>query len=409
MDATQTPRAPLAGIRVTDFTWAWAGPHATLLLAMLGAEVVKIESRARLDHSRLRSITAGTIQGGPDASPLFSDLNLDKLSVSLDLRKEESRQIVRRLVAVSDVAIQNMRPGVLDRLELGYEALRAVKPDLVMLSSSAVGAEGPERSYVGYAPTFAALSGIASITGYADLPPVPLTGSVDLRVGTMSAFAVLAALQHRERTGEGQHIDLSSTEVMSSMMGEAFLEYSMNGRVPGRVGNRDDWMAPHGCYPCRSEGEWITVAVGSEAEWTALKAAIADPDLEDEAFADPLQRWRQQERLDAIVARWTRRREPREAVATLQAAGVPSAPLLSGPGLANDPHALERGIFETVEHPVIGERVVVGAPWRFEGDGGVRVRRPGPRIGQHNDYVLGEILGMPAAEIERLASEGVLH
>jgi benzylsuccinate CoA-transferase BbsF subunit len=408
MEATPTASAPLAGIRVTDFTWAWAGPHGTLLLALLGAEVIKIESRARLDHSRMRSIAAGTIQGGPDASPIFSDLNLNKLSLSLDLRKEESRRIVRRLVAVSDVAVQNMRPGVLDRLELGYEALRAVKPDLVMLSSSAVGAKGPERSYVGYAPNFAALSGIASITGYPDLEPMPLTGSVDLRVGTMSAFAVLAALHHRERTGEGQHIDLSSTEVMSSMMGEAFLEYSMNDRVPGRVGNRDGFMAPHGCYPCKGEGEWITVAVGSEVEWTALKAAIGDPDLEDEAFADPLERWQRQDHLDTIVERWTRRREPRDAVATLQAAGVPSAPLLSGPDLLRDPHVRERGVFETVDHPVIGERVVVGAPWRFEGDG-VGVHRHGPLIGQHNDYVLGEILGMPAAEIERLTREGVLH
>lgn len=399
---------PLAGVRVADFTWAWAGPHGTLLLAMLGAEVIKIESRTRLDHSRVRSLMAGAVHGGPDESPLFNDLNLNKLSLTLDLRKEESRQIVRRLVAVSDVVTQNMRPGVLERLGLGYEDLRAVKPDIIMLSSSAVGATGPERTYVGYAPTFASLSGFAYITGYPDRPPVPLSGSVDLRVGTAAAFAVLAALYHRDRTGEGQHIDLSSTEVMSAMMGEVFLEYDMTGRVPGRRANRDTIMAPHNCYPCKGDRQWVSIAVGSEAEWAALKAVIGDPALDDEAFSGPLERWQNQERLDEIVGRWTRDRGPYEVTETLQRAGVPAMPVYQGATIARDPHVLERGMLVTVEHPVIGKRTVVGAPWQFEGDG-VGVRRAAPLIGEHNRYVLGEILGMSDDEIERLTEAGVLN
>jgi crotonobetainyl-CoA:carnitine CoA-transferase CaiB-like acyl-CoA transferase len=391
---------------VTDFTWAWAGPHGTLLLAMLGAEVIKIESHARLDHSRVRSLMAGVVAGGPDESTLFNDLNLGKLSISLDLRKDEARDIVRQLVATSDVVVQNMRPGVLERLGLAYEDLRAVKPDLIMLSSSAVGATGPEKSYAGYAPTFASLSGFADFTGYPDQPPTPLSGSVDLRVGTASTFAVLAALHHRERTGEGQNIDVSSTEVMSSMMGEAFLEYSMSGRVPQRDGNRDSSMAPHGCYRCRGESQWVSIAVGSEAEWTALRAVIADPELEDPAFAGPLERWKNQARLDAIVERWTREREPYEATQALQRAGVAALPVQTGGSLSRDIHVRERGILKTVEHPVIGERIVVGAPWRIDG---VEVERPAPLIGEHNAYVLGEILGMSGEEIERLAQAGVLH
>ena len=174
-------QGPLSGIRVTDFTWAWAGPQGTLLLGMLGAEVIKIESHARLDHARVHSLTAGAVRGDADESPLFNDLNLGKLSITLDLRKEEARDIARRLVAKSDVVTQNMRPGVLDRLGLGYEDLRTVKPDIIMLSSSAVGATGPEGSYAGYAPTFACMSGAVEITGYPDEPPSPLSGAVDLR------------------------------------------------------------------------------------------------------------------------------------------------------------------------------------------------------------------------------------
>ena len=245
--------APLAGIRVADFTWAWAGPMGTLLLAMLGAEVIKIESRTRLDHSRLRSIQIGALKTGPDASTIFNDLNLNKLSLTLNLRKEEAREVVRRLVAKSDVVVQNMRPSVLDRLGIGYEDLRQIKPDIIMLSSSAMGATGPEKAYGGYEPTFASMSGIADLSGYPDQQPVPLSGSVDLRVGTMCTLAMLAALHNRDRTGEGQHIDLSSTEVLSSMMGDAFVEHSVTGNVPKRCGNRDSIMAPHGCYRCAGD------------------------------------------------------------------------------------------------------------------------------------------------------------
>jgi len=407
-DSYRSPEdAPLAGIRVADFTWAWAGPHGTLLLAMLGAEVIKIESRTRLDHSRLRSIQIGVLKTGPDASAIFNDLNLGKLSLTLNLRKEGTREVVRQLVAKSDVVVQNMRPGVLDRLGIGYEDLRQTKPDIIMLSSSAVGATGPEKSYGGYAPTFASLSGIADLSGYPDQRPVPLSGSVDLRVGTTSAFAVLAALHHRERTGEGQHIDLSSAEAMSAMMGDAFLDYSVTGRVPKRCGNRDSIMAPHGCYRCAGEEErWISIAVGSQAEWAALKSVLAEPELEAEAFATPKGRWRDQEKIDTIVERWTRGREPAEATEILQRAGVAALPVESSLTLSSDPHVLERDVLTRVEHPVVGERIVVGPPWKMEGVG---VRAPAPLIGQHNDYVLGEILGMSPEEIDRLAQEGVLE
>ena len=399
-------RGPLAGIRVTDFTWAWAGPHGTLLLAMLGAEVIKIESRVRLDHARMYSLMAGAVHGNVDESPFFNDLNLGKLSLTLNLKTEEARDIARRLVAESDVVVENMRPGVLQRMGLGYEDLREVKPDIIMLSSSAVGSTGPESTNAGYAPTFAALSGIVDYTGHPDEPPMMLSGSVDLRVGATSAFAVLAALHHKQRTGEGQNIDLSSTEVMSSMMGDAFLEHSVTGRVPQRIGNRDIAMAPHGCYRCEGEPSWISIAVGDDAEWTALKSVIGDPELEDEAFAGPLERWRNQDRLDEIVERWTLERGADEAVTLLQRAGVPSLPVHNGVSLAADPHVRERGILQKVDHPKLGERLVVGPPWKLEGAG---IRRASPLLGEHNQYVLTEILGLSQEEIEQLQEANALQ
>jgi benzylsuccinate CoA-transferase BbsF subunit len=405
MEGAGASRGPLAGIRIADFTWAWAGPHGTLLLAMLGAEVIKIESRVRLDHARIISLMIGDVRGGIDESPFFNDLNLNKRSLTLNLKTEEARDIARRLVAVSDVVTANMRPGVLDRMGLGYEDLREVKPDIIVLSSSAVGGTGPERFNTGYAPTFAAMSGVVDYTGYPDEAPTLLSGSVDLRVGAMAAFAVLAALHHKQRTGEGQYIDLSSTEVMSAMMGEAFLEYSMNGRVPERTGNRDTAMAPHGCYRCQGEPGWISIAVGDDAEWAALRSVLEDPELEEDAFAGPLERWKNQDRLDEIVGRWTRERTADEAVTLLQRAGVPAMPVHTGTTLAADPHARERGILQKVEHPKLGERLVVGPPWKLEGAG---IRHASPLLGEGNQYVLGEILGLSADEIERLEKADAL-
>ena len=401
-------RLPLAGIRIVDFTWAWAGPQATLLLGMLGAEIIKIESRARLDHTRLRSLMSGPTLASPDHSVIFAELNVNKLSLTLDLRKPPAIEIIKRLVKVSDVVAENMRPGVMQRLDLDYEALRAVKPDIIMLSSSAVGSSGPERTYGGYAPTFAALGGISHITGAAEGPPTPLSGAVDLRVGTTSAFAILAALYHRARTGQGQYIDLSSTEAVSAMIGDTFMEYAMNRRSPGRAGNRDRTMAPHNCYPCAEDDRWVTIAVATDDEWQALRTVIVDPRLEDERFADGYGRWLHQEELDQIIGEWTAGRSPQEVTQTLQAAGVAAMPAHNGRSLVEDPQLRERGLMEWVEHPLSGKRLIAGPPWRFSKTP-ASIRRPGPLLGEHNHYVLHDLLGLSEQEIERLTEEGVVN
>jgi len=401
-------RLPLEGVRILDFTWAWAGPQATLLLALMGAEVIKVESKRRLDHSRLRSLVAGPSMIGPDASFIFNTLNLNKLSVTLNLSKPEAVEIAKSLTKISDVVAQNMRPGVLERLGLGYEDLRQVKPDIIMLSSSAVGGTGPERLYTGYAPTFAAMGGMAYITGRAGGRPAPLMGTIDLRVGSTGTFAVLAALYHRKMTGEGQHIDLSSAEAVSCLMGDAFMDFTMNGRVQERAGNRNRAMAPHCVYRCRDD-KWVSIAVCGEEEWRSLCGVIRDARLtSDDRFADAFSRWQNQEALDEIITEWTLERTPVEVMQSLQPAGVAAMPVYSGEEIVVDPHVLARGVIEEVEHPLMGKKKVLGPPWRLSKTP-ARVIRHGPLLGQHNDYVLGDLLGMSKEQIGRLTADEVLY
>jgi crotonobetainyl-CoA:carnitine CoA-transferase CaiB-like acyl-CoA transferase len=403
---TPTSRAPLEGIRIVDFTWAWAGPQGSLLLGMLGAEVIKVESQARLDHARVHSLTGGSFGHDIDGSPVFNDLNLGKRSLRLNLREEGARELVRKLVAKSDIVLQNMRPGVLDRMGLGYEALSAVNPKVVMASSSAVGATGPEKSYAGYAPTFACLSGIVNISGHPDEPPIALSGSVDLRVGTASAFEVLVALIHRKRGGSGQHLDISSTEVITSMMGEALVGYELSGRVPERIGNRDDWMAPHGCYPSATEGTWVSIAVGDEDEWDALRVLLDDPDLDAAEFSTREARHANQEALDLRVTAWTLTQQPDAAVAALQNAGVSAARVQSGASLARDAHLTAREAYTSVDHPRLGKILVVRPPWRMRG---AEIRGPAPLLGQHSVEVLGEVLGIAPEDVARLENEKIVY
>jgi len=400
---------PLDGIRVVDFTWAWAGPYATLLMALLGAEIIKVESMKRPDHTRLRSLMAGPTLGSPDHSTVFNDINLNKLSVMLNLTKPEAIDIAKRIIKTADVVTENMRPGVMDRLGLGYEALKEVKPDIIMLSSSALGSTGPERTYVGYAPTFAAISGLAYASGYPDGQSSTLSGAIDTRVAATSAFAILAALNYRQRTGRGQNIDLSSSEAISSLAGEMFLDYSMNRRITERTGNHDTVMAPHNCYPCMGEGHWVTIAIATDEEWHALCQASGNPGwTRDKKFSTAPDRHRNREELDTLVSGWTSRHTEYEITDTLQKVGVAAAPSLTGEMVDKDPHSRERGIFCELEHPLIGKRKVVVPPWRFSATPAMPPRAA-PLLGEHNHYVLGELLGLSQKEIARLKEAQVVY
>jgi benzylsuccinate CoA-transferase BbsF subunit len=400
-------RSALKGVRIADFSWAWAGPYAAMELALFGAEVIKIESRKRLDHVRLRALGFGHFRG-VDASPFFNDLNLNKLSVTLDLSHPKAVEIAIKIVSISDVMLQNMRPGVMDRLGLGYEDMKKVKHDIIYLSSSACGATGPDRQYVGYAPTFGALGGAVHLTGYPDEAPQRLTGSVDIRSAVTAAFIMLAALVHRQRTGEGQHIDLSSQETITVLLGEAIMEYTMNGRNRTRRGNENDGMAPHNAYRCRDD-KWVTIAVAAEEEWKALAKVLGNPVLkDDERFADAYCRNIHRAEMDEIIEAWTIEHTPHEVMALLQQAGVAAVPTFDSEALAHDPHLKERNAFIEVDHSVMGKRIVVAPHWRLS-ETPARITRQAPLLGEHNRYVFCDLLGMSQREVEALEKENVMY
>ena len=402
-------KGPLEGVRVADFSWAWAGPYATLLLGFLGAEIIKIESKKRLDHSRLMSLTTGQAFKSLDASPVFCQLNLNKLGVTLNLSTGKGIALAKRIVGLSDVVIENFRPGVIEKLGLGYKALREVKPDIVMLSISARGQKGPERHYVGYAPNFGALGGLSYLTGYAGGEPSTLVGSMDLRVGTWAAFAVLGALAHWKRTGEGQYIDLSASEAVSCLITDSIMEYTVNGKVPTRMGNEDDIMAPHNCYRCHGEDRWVSIAVSTEGEWEALCGAMGNPEwTRDAQFGDAFQRWRNREELDKRITEWTRNYRCEEVTEKLQGAGVAAYPSMSNKDMFGSEHLKERGFAMEVEHPVVGRHVTINPPWKF-GETPAEIRRRAPLMGEHNGYAYGELLGLSQSEIDQLVKEEVIY
>jgi len=402
-------RSALQGVRIADFTWVWAGPYATMLLAYLGAEVIKIESRTRVDSARLGSITTGQVSSDLDSSSVFNNVNLNKLGVTLDLSRPKGVELAKRIVRISDVVAENMRPGAMARLGLGYEDLVQIKPDIIMLSSSAFGATGPYREYIGYAPHFSAFSGLAYAAGYADGEPNILTGSTDIRSATTSAFAILAALNYRQRTGQGQHIDLSSSETLSVLIGEILMDYTMNHRQPSRHGNRDAIMAPHNCYRCKGDDKWVSIAVATDQEWEALCQAMGNPEwTRDERFSDAYSRWQNQEHLDRLIGRWTMNYSHYEVMELLQASGIAAMPSFSAEELFADPHLRERKAVTDVEHPVMGKQVVLNPPWKLSATP-AKIERAGPVLGEHNEYVFGQLLGMPKEEIAQLIEEKVIN
>ena len=399
----------LEGVRTADFCWLWAGAYATGLLALLGAEVIKIESMARPDPSRKMTLTIGQAFEGVEHSPVFNSINLNKLSVRLNLKQPAAVELAKKIVQISDVASENMRPGAMDSIGLGYDVLKEVKPDIIMLSSSAFGSEGPLRRYGGYAPSFACYSGLAHLTGYSDGPPNPLTGSTDLMSATTSAFAIMAALNHRQHTGQGQHIDMASVESLAVFTGDALMEYIMNGRVQSRNGNHDRIMAPHNCYRCRGDDKWVSIAVATDEEWQAFCNAAGHPEwASDERFSDTYSRWKNERELNDLIGEWTVNYTHYEVTEILQKAGVAAIPSFSNEEIFSDPHFKARELAVEVEHPSMGKQVVLGPPWRLS-ETPARVTKSAPTIGENNEYVFGEILGMSGKEIARLIEEEIIY
>ncbi|MFT4025216.1 MAG: CoA transferase [Novosphingobium sp.] len=376
---------PLHGIRIADFTVHNAGPFCTHLLSQLGAEVVKIESAMRPDAFRKPHPVYGRM--GPAT---FDQVASTKLSVRINLKKPEGVALAKRVVAVSDVAAESFRPGVIARLGLGYEDLKAVKADIIMLAVSSSGQSGPDRHFAGYAPLFGAWGGLGELTGFADGPPVEMRHVMDHTVGMNSAVAVMAALHRRRATGEGALVDVSAREVASSLLGEALL-LAAAGEEVRRMGNAHPRMSPHGVYPARGEDRWLSIAVGSDAERAAL-AGIVGPDLSDEA-----------------LSAWARGQDANAAAALLQAAGIAAHASWTTPEIAGDEHLRQRGAIVEVAEPDGKLRAAVGVPMRLSKGPEIGIHRGTPKLGEHEDYVYGELLGMGRGERAALEDAEVIY
>ena len=400
-------KSALEGVRVADFGWVLAEPYGSMLLSHMGAEVIKIESHRRIDEQRTH--TGAGVSKDPEASSNFFEINLNKKSVTLDLKNPRGIELAKKIVSISDVATENMRPGVMNKLGLGYDELVKVKPDIIMLSLSGYGQTGPFGHFAAYAPCFSCMSGQAALTGYADDVPNTLTSDCDARAGTAGAFAILMALNIRHRTGQGNHIDLSSFEALNMEIGDQMMDYSMNGRSPLRTGNHDAIMAPHNCYRCKGKDTWVSIAVGTDQEWASLCEVMGFPAwTKEEAFSTAYKRWQNQDRLDALISEWTIHYTNQELTEMLQTAGVAAMPSFKAKDLFTNPHIFAREAITDITHPVLGHRKTITPPWKFS-ETPARIYKTAPLLGEDNEYVFGELLGMSTSTIKKLMEEEVIY
>ncbi|HWT49376.1 MAG TPA: CoA transferase, partial [Mycobacterium sp.] len=378
---------PLEGVRVVELTKVWAGPYTGKLLALLGAEVIKIETAGNPEEMRA--------YGGTDINhaPYFLSINPEILSVDLDIKSTEGMAQLRELIARSDIVMNNLRPGAMERQGLGYEQLKAIKPDIISVSIKMWGNDGPLGHQTGYAPCFAALAGIASLVGYPGEPPLGTSMRYgDSTVGAAAAYAAVVALLHRELSGAGQFVDVSAVETLSSMIGDCLLEQSLTGKRLGPNGNNHPDMCPHGCYPC-SDGSWVTVAVANDAEWRRLCDVLdATALVRDPRYASTAERRRHVEALDADIARLTRHHDAEHLADRLQAAGVPASKSATAIDVIGDQRLWDRELYRFVTDHREGQRPILGPSWRMARNP-ARIERGAPDLGEDTEYVLREILG----------------
>ena len=396
----------LAGVKIADFSWVGAGPRATKDLADHGALVVKIESRKRLDLGRM-SPPFKDGKRNPDGSAFFAQTNTGKRSVSLNLGDPRGVELAKALVAWADVVVENFSKGYLDRIGLSYAAMRELNPGVILVSVSVAGREGPLSAIRGYGNSAAALSGQASLSGWPDRPPhMPTFAYGDVVAPMFATIGVLSALEHRRRTGEGQHIDVSQVEPLMHTLSDVYLSHGLEGDAGEARGNRTAGAAPHGVYPCRGPDQWCAIACETQEQWEALKRLADQAGLAEPGFATSALRKANEDDLDARLSAWTRGWDKHALAGELRAAGVPAGAVQDGRDVFTDPELIRAGHFVAVEHPVLGRSDMPAPPSRFSRSS-VKVG-PAPLLGQHNDEVFVGLLGIAPERITELEAEGVL-
>jgi crotonobetainyl-CoA:carnitine CoA-transferase CaiB-like acyl-CoA transferase len=407
-DGDSNGEPPLAGLKVVDFMWVMAGPGATRILADYGATVIRVETSKRIDTARTL-VPFVTGQPGPENSVRFHDMNAGKLGVTLDLARPEAREVVLDLVRWADIVTESFSPKVMKGWGLDYESLRAVKPEIIMLSTCLMGQSGPLSRFAGFGSLAACTTGFYDLTGWPDRAPAgPFGAYTDTIAPRFTALAILAALEHRHRTGEGQYIDQSQAESALHFLGPALIDYMANGRVQHRDSNRDPGMAPHGIYPA-SDDRWIAIAIKDEGQWAKLCEAMSQVALvTDPRFETLAARKSNEDALDEVVAAWTSSRDAFETELFLQSSGTPAHVVLNSTDLYNDSQLQHRGHFVQTDHPMHGKVTVSGSHFKLSRTP-AHITKAAPMYGEHNFEVLEGILGYSSERVADLAASGALE
>ncbi len=427
MTSPRHKKLPLEGVRVTDFSVVLAGPWVATLLADWGAEVIRVEPlqvfqpstrgrsprppQAQIDTNHNWVFAYPNWKAGPrpwNQWPFFQAHARNKLSMTLDIRRPEGMEVLKRLVSVSDIVIENNVPETIEKLGIDYPQLRQIKPDIIMLRMPAYGLTGPYKNFRSFGPHLEGTAGHTSIRGYSDTDP-SMTEDVffgDACAAATGAYATAIALRQLRRTGKGQLIELSQTESLIPFFGEFLLDYQMNGRVPGPQGNDLYEMAPHNAYPCRGDDTWVAIAVADDRAWQGLVRAIGNPPWTSEKrFSTQASRYEQRQDLDALVAGWTSQHDNRWVMEVLQNEGVPAGVLNNEEDAYNDPHLNARGFFPELTHPDCGTHRYPGIVWKMARTPN-DIRTPPVTLGEHNDYVYKELLKVTEEEYANLEQAG---
>jgi benzylsuccinate CoA-transferase BbsF subunit len=402
-------KLPLEGVRVADFTWIGAGAFTTKLLADFGAQVIKIESAERLDALRgSRPFRDG--KPGVNRSGYFADRNSSKRGITLNLKNPKGQEFARRLIARSDVVANNFSPGVMEKFGLGYDDVRRIRPDIVYVSMSMQGTAGPDHKYLGFGLTIGALTGLQYLSGLPECEPAGTGTNFPDHIPNPchAAFAILAALFHRRRTGEGQFIDLAQTEPMISLLGPTILNYTVNGDLSERNGNARPPRVPHGVYPCAGEDRWIAISAWTDQAWDSLVRVLGFPNWADRELSSAENRLARRQDIDAGIAEATRLREADELMAALQSGGVPAGVVRSAADvILSDPQLRHRGHWVHLNHQEMGRSLYNAPPFRMSGVDAVP-RTPAPLLGEHTVEICREVFELADDEIASLRQDGVL-
>jgi benzylsuccinate CoA-transferase BbsF subunit len=398
----------LAGFRCVDFSWVFAGPYAGQLLGDLGMEMIKIESRKRMDVVRNYPPFAYEDRR-LNSSGYWNTHNRSKYSVNLDMKHEMARELITQLIAKSDLVLENFSARGMKAIGFDYQRLREINPRIIYCSMAGFGHRGPYKNYVAYGPMQESQAGIVNLTGWPDGQPSRVgTSYPDAAGGVSAAFTIVAALRYARRTGKGQWIDLGQTLTAAALTDTAVIEYTVNDEIQQRNGDYHRFFAPHNVYPCSGDDQWCAISVENDADFAALATTIVQPELaQDARFATNAARLQNRQVLDGLISKWTAQYDHYEVMHRLQAAGVAAGAVLSTGEFVENEHIKARGFMESFDHPVAGEKLYPGVPFKMSLTPGY-IHRPAPCLGADTEYILKNLLGMSDEQIKLLDDEGIL-